>query len=229
MTAFKAIAFDYDGTLFDTRPAIIHCIARAFEKTGRRKPADEAAWQTIRSGVALPDTFAMLDEGLRADRAALQNHVQIYRTIYLDEGTSLLRPFAGAKQVLHELHGRGIKNLIVSNKGTAAIRRSLDDNGLTSAIDLVLGDEPGLPRKPDPAMLTDHVLPRYPQLDRQHILVVGDTEADILFARRSGTTCCWASYGYGDAERCRALMPQHEISSIAQLLPLLAGRRTPAG
>lgn len=222
MTAFKAIAFDYDGTLFDTRPAIIHCIARAFEETGRRKPADDAVWQTVRSGVALPDTFAMLDEGLRADRAALQNHVHIYRSIYLAEAASLLRPFAGTKEVLRELHGRGVKNLIVSNKGTAAIRRSLDDNGLSSLIDLVLGDEPGLPRKPDPAMLTEHVLPRYPHFDRQHILVVGDTEADILFAQRSGTTCCWASYGYGEADRCRALAPQHEISSIAQVLPLIA-------
>jgi phosphoglycolate phosphatase len=229
MTAFKAIAFDYDGTLFDTRPAIIHCISRAFEETGRRKPAEDAVWQTVRSGVALPDTFLMLDEGLRGDRAALQDHIHIYRTIYLDEGTSLIRPFAGAKEVLHELHGRGIKCLVVSNKGMAAIRRSLDENGLSSLIDLVLGDEPGLPRKPDPAMLTDRVLPRYPQFDRQQILIVGDTETDILFAQRSGTTCCWASYGYGDADRCRALAPQHEISSITQLLSLIAGHRTATG
>lgn len=229
MTVFKVIAFDYDGTLFDTRPAIIHCIARAFEESGRPKPADDAVWQTVRSGIALQDTFLMLDRDLRADRAALQDRVRIYRTIYLDEGTALLRPFAGAKDVLHELHSRGIKCLIVSNKGIAAIRRSLAENGLNSFIDLVLGDEPGLPRKPDPAMMTDHVLPRYPQFDRQDILVVGDTEADILFAQRSGTTCCWASYGYGEAGRCRALAPRHEISSIAQLLPLIEASRTATG
>jgi phosphoglycolate phosphatase len=225
MTVFKAIAFDYDGTLFDTRSAIVHCIARAFEKTGRPKPAEHAVWQTIRRGFALQDTFLMLDESLCADRAVLQDHIHTYRTIYLDEGTSLLKPFAGTKEVLRALHDRGMKSLIVSNKGSAAIRRSLDENGLSAFVDLVLGDEPGLPRKPDPEMLTEHVLPRYPQFHRENILVVGDTEADILFAQRSGTTCCWASYGYGEAKRCRALAPQHEISSIAELLPLIDGRR----
>jgi hypothetical protein len=36
--------------------------------------------------------------------------------------------------------------------------------------------------------------------------------------------CCWASYGYGDVERCRALDPEHEISSIEELPALLRRR-----
>jgi len=52
--------------------------------------------------------------------------------------------------------------------------------------------------------------------------VVGDTEIDILLARRTGIPCCWASYGYGETERCRALKPEYEISSIEQLPALVA-------
>lgn len=226
MTAFKAIAFDYDGTLFDTRSAIIHCIGRAFEKSGRPIPAHEAIWHTVRSGLALQDTFLALDRGLRRDRAALQHRIKTYRTIYLDEGTSLLKPFAGTEAALRELQADGIKCLIVSNKGGAAIRRSLDESRLAPFIELVLGDEPGLPRKPDPALLTDHILPRYPQLESQQILIVGDTEVDILFAKRIGALCCWASYGYGEPDRCRALAPHYEISGIEQLPPLVRRGRT---
>jgi len=36
MKGFDAIVFDYDGTLFDTRPAIIHCVQRPFEECGGR-------------------------------------------------------------------------------------------------------------------------------------------------------------------------------------------------
>jgi phosphoglycolate phosphatase len=54
--------------------------------------------------------------------------------------------------------------------------------------------------------------------------MVGDTATDILFARASGMPCCWASYGYGDVERCRALDPEHEISSIEELPALLRRR-----
>jgi phosphoglycolate phosphatase len=113
---------------------------------------------------------------------------------------------------------------VVSNKSVAAIRRSLDDSRLTSFVELVLGDEPGIPRKPDPAIVTDHILPKFAGLRSEQILMVGDTETDIRFAKGSGMVGCWASYGYGEAERCRALAPDHEISSLEELLSLVDRR-----
>jgi phosphoglycolate phosphatase len=221
MSAFAAILFDYDGTLFDTQPAIVHCIRRTFEKSGRPMPALEDILHTVRSGIALPDTFSVLDEGLRGDPTALNEHVATYRAIYLVESIPLLKPFAGVEKVLRQIHGAGVKCLLVSTKGVVAIRRSLDDSRLTAFTDLIMGDEPGLPRKPDPALLTHHILPRYPLLRREKILMVGDTETDIQFAKAGGIPCCWAAYGYGEAERCRALAPEYEISSI-EALPALA-------
>ena len=87
--------------------------------------------------------------------------------------------------------------------------------------DVAVGDEPGLPLKPDPALIVHHILPRYPHLRRERLLMVGDTEMDIQFAKAGGISCCWASYGYGETERCRALAPEYEISSI-EALPALA-------
>jgi phosphoglycolate phosphatase len=85
----------------------------------------------------------------------------------------------------------------------------------------VFGDEPNLPKKPDPAILTGHILPRYPDLRQDHILIVGDTETDILFAKAAGVASCWASYGYGEPERCRELKPDHVITTIEQLPALV--------
>jgi phosphoglycolate phosphatase len=222
MGAFKAIIFDYDGTLFDTRPAIVHCIQRTFEKSGRPAPPLDAILRTVASGAALPDTFLILDEALRRNPGALQERVKAYRTIYLDEGTSLLKPFAGAGNVLQRLQDSSTKCIIISNKGAVAIHRSLEDNRLGAFVDLVLADEPGLPRKPDPALMTDHILPRYPRLQSRQILMVGDTETDIAFAKAGGMPCCWASYGYGDPQRCRALAPEHEIAGIEELPRLIS-------
>jgi phosphoglycolate phosphatase len=224
MSEFKVIGFDYDGTLFDTRPAIFHCIQRAFAECGRPIPALEAVATTVRTGLPLQETFFALGETLRANRTTLNELVITYRKLYLDEGTPLAKPFAGARDALQQIHGRGAKCVIVSNKGIAAIHRSLDQSQLNSFVDLVFGDEPGLPKKPDPAILIDHILPRYGQLQMEQMLVVGDTEVDILFAKRTGISCCWASYGYGETERCRKLAPEHEISSIVDL-PALVHRR----
>ncbi|MFZ0425704.1 MAG: HAD family hydrolase [Xanthobacteraceae bacterium] len=183
-----------------------------------------AILRTVASGITLQDTFLHLDQALQQDPAALQDRVKIYRTIYQDEEAALLKPFSGAAEVLRELHTGGTTCIVVSNKGGAAIRRSLEGAALNPFVDLVLADEAGLPKKPDPALITDHVLPRYSGLQSRRILMVGDTATDILFARASGMPCCWASYGYGDVERCRALDPEHEISSIEELPALLRRR-----
>jgi phosphoglycolate phosphatase len=221
MSAFKVIVFDYDGTLFDTRPAIVHCIQRAFEERGRPTPAHEPVMSSVRSGLPLQDTFLILDESLRGDRAALNELIRTYRALYLDEGTPLLKSFAGVREALQQLHANGTRCLVVSNKGVAAIRRSLSESQLSPFIDFVFGDEPGFPKKPDPAILTDHILPRYPHLHNEQILMVGDTETDIIFAKNTGISCCWASYGYGEMEGCRKLEPEHEISSIEELPALV--------
>jgi phosphoglycolate phosphatase len=222
MSGRKIVVFDYDGTLFDTRPAIVHCIQRAFAACGWTIPALDAVAGTVRTGLPLQETFFVLDENLRAERVALNEIVKIYRKIYLDEGAPLAKPFVGVRDALSDIHARGTKCVVVSNKGIAAIRQSLDQSRLSSFVDFVFGDDPGLPKKPDPAILRDHVLPRYGQLRREQILVVGDTEVDILLAKRAGISCCWASYGYGEPERCRQLAPEHEISSIEQLPALVA-------
>lgn len=222
MSEFKVVIFDYDGTLFDTRPAIVHCIQHAFAACGRPIPALEAVAGTVSTGLPLQETFFVLDENLRTEGAALNEIVKTYRKIYLDEGAPLTKPFVGVRRALQDIHARGIKCVVVSNKGISAIRRSLDQSQLSSFVDLVFGDEAGLPKKPDPAIVVDHILPRYAPLRREQMLVFGDTEIDILLAKRTGIPCCWASYGYGETERCRQLKPEHEISSIEQLPALVA-------
>lgn len=223
MASFDLILFDYDGTLFDTRLAIAHCIERAFERRGRPTPPKERALATIATGLPLAESLVALDATLRSDRRALNDLITTYRQIYLNEGTRLLSPFAGVGTVLQRLRAVGIQSIVISNKGIEAIRRSLDQTGLDAFVDMVFGDQPGLPKKPDPLLFTKHILPHHDRLPRDRILMVGDTESDILFAKSAGIAACWASYGYGETERCRGLSPEHEISSIVDLIPLACG------
>jgi phosphoglycolate phosphatase len=225
MACFDLILFDYDGTLFDTRPAIAHCIERAFERGGRPPPPKERALATIAAGLPLAESLVALDATLRRDRRALNDLITTYRQVYLNEGTPLLSPFAGVGTVLRRLRADGIKSTVISNKGIEAIRHSLDQTGFDAFVDTVFGDQPGLPKKPDPLLFTEHILPLYDRLPRDRILMVGDTESDILFAKSAGIPACWASYGYGETERCRRLSPEHEISSIVDLIPLACGAR----
>lgn len=216
MAGFRLIIFDYDGTLFDTRPAIVHCLGRAFEQSGRAIPARDAVTDAVGTGATLPDTLLLLDPRLRGDCAGLDELVVAYRRLYRDEGTALLHQYPSVTETLRELHLSGIICAIVSNKEIDAIRRSLDETGLDPLIDFVVGDQPGTPKKPEPSVVTDLIVPRY-RLGRDEMLIVGDTELDIQFAKCTGIASCWASYGYGAPVSCRALEPDFEISNISHL------------
>jgi phosphoglycolate phosphatase len=221
MNRFSVVVLDYDGTLFDTRPAIIHCIQRAFAEANRPPPEIEAIAATVKTGITLHDTLIALESRLGSDRTVLKEMVGVYRKIYLAEAVPFLKPYLGVSETLQKLNADGVKNLVISNKGSAAIHKSLDESGLGSFVDMVFGDEPNLPKKPDPAILTGHILPRYAGLSKDQILIVGDTETDILFAKAAGIVSCWASYGYGEPERCRELKPDHVITTIEQLPALV--------
>lgn len=74
----------------------------------------------------------------------------------------------------------------------------------------------------EPAVFHAVILPRYPEVNRERVLVVGDTDADIRFARNIEAASCWASYGYGRREVCSALKPDYTIESPSLLLEVIA-------
>lgn len=53
------------------------------------------------------------------------------------------------------------------------------------------------------------------------VLVVGDTEADIRYARNIGARSVWCSYGYGEQERCRELKPEFVVGGLEEVKGLL--------
>jgi phosphoglycolate phosphatase len=223
--AFDVVIFDYDGTLGDTRLAIAHCLERALAKHGRPIAPRERSIAMVSKGLPLRDTCLLLDPQLQDDGAAVEAIIGTYRALYRDESESLIAMFPGARTALQALHGSGIACVVVSNKGFDAVMRALDRSGMAALVALVIAERPGLPTKPDPALLNDHILPKFPQTLRQRVLMVGDTETDIAFARRSGIACCWAAYGFGDRQRCLASAPDFVIETIEELPALMRSPR----
>jgi phosphoglycolate phosphatase len=221
-TRFDLLIFDFDGTLCDTRVAIAHCLERALSKYGRPIPPRGHTASIVSRGLSLPETIILLVPGLRAQSAAVSAMVTAYRSFYSSEGDTLVKMVPGANVTLQRVREFGTKCIVVSNKGIQAVRRSLDRFELTPFIDLVLGDEPGVPIKPDPALLTDRIVPNFPQIAEARMLMIGDTEADIKFAHASEIACCWAAYGFGDRQHCMALSPEYIIEHIDELRNILS-------
>jgi phosphoglycolate phosphatase len=222
---FDLLIFDFDGTLCDTRAAIAHCLERALARYDRPIPPSERTARIVSKGLSLQETVVLLDPGLRGQSDAITELVGAYRSFY-HESDPLITMVPGADIALRTLHARRAKCIVVSNKGVEAIHRSLDRFELTPFIDFVFGDEPGVPFKPDPALLTERIIPKFPQVAKARMLMIGDTEVDIQFAHASGIACCWAAYGFGDRQRCMALLPEYHIETIEELPEIVGGSAT---
>jgi phosphoglycolate phosphatase len=114
----------------------------------------------------------------------------------------------------------GICIVVLSNKGRVAVDASLARFGLANSVRYVLADEPGQPTKPDPDVFYRRVVGLFGTHLSSEYIMVGDTEADLRFARAVGIRSCWASYGYGDREGCQALAPDYEIAAFPDLIEI---------
>ncbi len=212
--------FDFDGTLCATREAISHCLAATFDRHREPPPSASAIAAVIRDGIALSETFVQL----RGDRFTSDDAdawMKSYREIYNGgEGQARTYLFAGVERVLRHLKDTGCSVAVVSNKGEASVHGALEHFGIAGYIDLVAGDRPGMAKKPDPASYREIIAPAFPGISPAETMVVGDTAADISYARNIGARCCWASYGYGDAETCLRLSPDLVVADIGELVEL---------
>jgi len=212
----RLVVFDFDGTLCDTHVAIAACLHATFEADLGVALDPSAIRASIASGSTLDQTITGLAPHPLSDER-LDELKQRYRARYAESAPRLARLYAGVDEALRMLHARDVPALVVSNKGSAAIHQSLALAGVDGWVLQVTGDQPGLPKKPDVALFAQVVQPVRPDLAPSEIVMVGDTETDIEFARRVGMQMAWAAYGYGRREACRAMRPDLELAHSEEL------------
>ncbi|KAI1907577.1 hypothetical protein LOZ61_006050 [Ophidiomyces ophidiicola] len=226
----KLVIFDFDGTLFDTHESIEHSIKLTFDTLlPAHVPPQSEIHRLISSGAGLSDTFRALHPAAETFAATETQWIDKYRELYAVHGQLLIKAFPGAKTLLEELKGHHIPTAIVSNKGVAAVKTALERNGLEGYIpeDLIIGDKtPGALRKPDPSSFVNVLVPALKArgidgVQASEVLVVGDTVADIQFAKNIDGRVCWCRYGYGDREACEAMAPDFVVDSLNQVVSIV--------
>ncbi|WP_375437163.1 HAD family hydrolase [uncultured Hymenobacter sp.] len=219
---YSLLLFDYDGTLCDTRRAIKHAMRRTFEIMGYPPPDEALMDEAVGRGLLLTEMLLWLHPPGTPPLPAVW--VDTYRAIYNTESEALVTLFPGAEQVLMAASANGRELVVISNKGLPLLENSLSRFGLRHYFSLILGDTPDrqLPLKPDPAMFTQAIQPRFPAISLSATLMIGDTTPDLLFARNCGIASCWASYGFGEEDDNLPLRPTYCINTLPDLLPLLA-------
>lgn len=220
MNNYKLLILDFDGTLCATHDAIMFCIKRTFKLLNISMPNHNFIDETIRAGLGMKKTIEVLCPDLACQQ--VQHALTTYETIYLAEGEDKSSVFPKTPETLEKLYALGFILTVVSNKAIKAVNTALERFNLKQYIAMVIGDMPTLKKKPDPMAYIDFIKPKYKEISSKQILMVGDTPADLLFAKNIGSDSCWAEYGYGDKTACLAIRPTYTIKQFADILAIVA-------
>jgi phosphoglycolate phosphatase len=216
---FRFAILDFDGTLASTLEGIHATMAGTLVFHGYGAPSLEEVRTTV--GLTLEASLQRLAKA-ECSEERIAGMVLKYRSLHAANAAPLARPYEGAAQALTELRAHGIRTVVVSNKGRVALNQLMAQLGFDGLVDTVLSAEDVQYRKPDARLFREHIVPLLDGVPPEEVVVVGDTESDLLFARDAGLQACWATYGYGDPARCGDLQPLLSISAIADLPRILA-------
>src|SRR5690606_27822670 len=137
----------WDGTLMDSKPAIVAAIQGACRGMDLPVPPDEAASWVI--GLGLADAMRTEEPTLPPDLS--KPLPEPYRFHYLTRDPEL-RLFAGIEQLLDDLAAKGVQLAVATGKSRQSLNRALESTGLGPRFDATrTADETH--SKPHPAML----------------------------------------------------------------------------
>ena len=211
---YDLIAFDWDGTLFDSTQIIVRCIQAAVVDVGGARPSDTAAAYVI--GMALTQALAHAAPDVPPEKyPELGNR---YRYHYLQHQDDLSL-FAGVLPMLDALKARQHLLTVATGKSRRGLNEALRSVELAGVFDgSRTADETA--GKPDPLML--HELMQEFGVESSRVLMIGDTTHDLQMALNAGCASVGVSYGAHTPEDFGALGPLHVAHSVADLNEWLA-------
>jgi phosphoglycolate phosphatase len=218
----RAVAFDLDGTLIDSRADL----AAAVNYVLRTLTLPELPPATL---------YRYVGEGARTliERAVGPAHqervteaLRAFLAYYGDHLLDATQAYPGIADMLTNLGERGVVLSVLSNKPVAMSRAIVEGLGLGSHFVDVLGGDSLPTRKPDPAGL--EMLRARTATSQERMLLVGDSGIDVRTARAAHVPFVGVTWGL-TPDSLLAAAPDQLIDHPAELVALVDGRPTRRG
>ncbi len=190
---FKALLFDLDGTLVDSRADITNSVNYTLQELGEATLSGEMIHGFIGEGVSL-----LLGRALNEIRQAPVSEADVDAALVIYQRqyhTHLLDNTALYPEVVETLeHFAHLPKAVVTNKPYGFTLPLLEGLNLSSHFKVVLGGDSLATRKPDPLMLETAALRC--EVALSDCLMIGDSWVDITAGRNAGVKTCGYTNGF---------------------------------
>lgn len=210
--AVKSILFDLDGTLTDSGEGITNCAKIALEHFGISVPDPQAL--TVFIGPPLRDTFPKF--GVPAE--GIEEAVRCFREHYVTTGKFQNALYDGIPSLLDTLKKQGHKLYVATSKPEIQALEILEHFGILPYFDAVCGAS--LDGKRDnKASVIDCLLSQIEPTEE--IVMVGDTEFDVLGAAAHHIPTIGVAWGFGKIENMEKAGVRAIAETTDQLVTLI--------
>lgn len=186
MPGIKAILFDIDGTLLDTREFIYQAFEHSFREFHFESPSREELAGVI--GQPLEKCYTIFYP--KSDVPALAEAHRVFQM----ENLHLVVPFPNTLKTLESLRKAGFVMAAVTTRSNRTGLSSLQQAHIAEFFPVIVAGDDVKKHKPDPE-------PVFLALERLGIppkdaVMVGDTSFDVQAGKRAGVSTVGVTYGF---------------------------------
>jgi len=205
----RALVFDLDGTLIDSKLDLALSVNATLERLGRPPLSQDRIFSYVGQGAPRLIEQAL---GPGATPEECQRGLEYFLAYYRDHMLDNTVTYPGVREGLAALEDMPMA--VLTNKPVRFSRQIIEGLGLGSFFRFVYGGNSFGTKKPDPAGMG--VLLRDFGAAPKQAMLVGDSEIDVQTARNAGTWACCVTYGLG-RERLVHYPPDLLVDSLTEL------------
>lgn len=208
----KLLIFDLDGTLIDSQEDIISAVNKTLSFFGREKSTSKEIRDSIGSGIFNFVAKRLLEK----EECDLSLAHEFYKKSYQESMLEKTSVYQGVIEVLEELGS--FPKVILTNKSNDYVLPILKEFALDKYFVKYYGKESFIKNKPDPFPILKiaeefNILP-------EEIIIIGDSEIDILAGKKANARTIGVSYGYGDVNKIKQEGSDYIVHHPREILDL---------
>jgi len=217
VSSVRALIFDLDGTLIDSKRDLIRSVNATLREIGRAQLHEDTIAGYIGHGAPQLVARALGDGSTEAER---ERALKFFLAYYEDHKMDSTCAYPGVPEALSHL--AAFPMAILTNKPVRISMRILESLGLAKYFRAVYGGNSFETKKPDP--LGAQTILREFGAAPAEALLIGDSEVDVQTARNAGTFAATVNYGFGTHDRA-AHPADLYLDRLTDLVPLLVDER----
>ena len=200
MGRLRGALLDVDGTLVDSNDAHARAWLDALAELGIQVPFAEVRRRIGMGGDKLLPEVVDFGEDTPKGEKVSKRRGEIFQERYLPS----LRPFPGAKELLHRMRDEGLKLAAASSAKEDELKKLLALCGADEVLTASTSSDDADNSKPDPDIV--HAALEKVGLSAREVVMLGDTPYDVEAARKAGVrVIAFRCGGWGDDDLDGAL------------------------